>query len=197
MDTLEAIRLRRSVKPENMRPDPIPEETLNQLFEAANWAPSHRLTEPWRFMVFQGEKKLELATMIGRAMTDGVDLSADDPRLQKLQAKMNGANVVVAVICQTSDSEKIFEHEEIASTAMAVQNMHLAARASGIAGFWSSGKKAFSPIMAEYLGISSPARCLGFFYLGYPKEGWPEGKRGPVSDKFLPVPEKLPPATNA
>ena len=187
VDVFDAIRLRRSVKPEHMKPDPIDRETLHRLFEAANWAPSHGLTEPWRFIVFTGDSRKELAEAICRTMAEaGQDtLPADDPRRSKIRKKTDTAPVVAAIVCDVSTNPKIVEMEEIESTAMAVQNLHLAARGLGLAGFWSSGKKAFHPKMAEFLGLTPPARCLGFFYIGYPAIPWPEGQRRPVEDKII------------
>ncbi|HLY71921.1 MAG TPA: nitroreductase family protein, partial [Puia sp.] len=52
---------RRSVFPEQyVAGKKIPDEIVMQLLENANWAPTHKLTEPWRFVVFSGEglKKL-------------------------------------------------------------------------------------------------------------------------------------------
>ncbi len=187
MDVFDAIRLRRSIKPEHMKPDPVDRDTLDRLFEAANWAPSHGLTEPWRFVVFQGTARRDLAEAICRTMADdGQDtLPPDDPRREKITRKTDTAPVVAAIVCAASTNPKIFEIEEVEATAMAVQNLHLAARALGLAGFWSSGKKAFHPRMAEFLGLEPPARCLGFFYIGYPAVPWPEGARGPYQDKII------------
>src|SRR5256714_2828116 len=47
MELEEAIRTRRTQKA--FRPDPVPREQLDQLFELARWAPNHHLTNPWRF----------------------------------------------------------------------------------------------------------------------------------------------------
>ena len=50
------IRTRRSVFPDQYVPAKrIPDDIISQLLENANWAPSHKLTEPWRFVVFAGE----------------------------------------------------------------------------------------------------------------------------------------------
>ncbi|MEZ4292168.1 MAG: nitroreductase family protein, partial [Myxococcota bacterium] len=45
----EVIRQRRTIKPPMMSEAPVSEETLRAILENANWAPSHGLTEPWRF----------------------------------------------------------------------------------------------------------------------------------------------------
>ena len=169
-----------------MKTDPVDRATLERLFEAANWAPSHGQTEPWRFVVFQGDARQSLAEAICRTMADdGQDtLPADDPRRAKIALKTQTAPVIAAIVCAVSSKTNIVEFEELEATAMAVQNLHLAARGVGLAGFWSSGKKAFHPKMAEFLGLQPPARCLGFFYIGYPAGPWPEGQRQPFAQKI-------------
>jgi len=61
----EAIRTRRTHKV--YRPDPVPREQLDQLFELARWAPNHHLTNPWRFRVL-GPRSLEGLRKRTRAM---------------------------------------------------------------------------------------------------------------------------------
>lgn len=185
MDVFDAIRLRRSIKPEHLKPDPIDRSLVESLLEAANWAPSHGLTEPWRFVVFTGESRTDLLEAVARGLAEApqATLPADDPQRLKLTQKITHAPVVIAIVCSPSSNPKIIEQEEVCSTAMAVQNLHLAAQAVGLAGFWSSGKKAFSAPVAELLGIEAPAQCLGFFFVGWPAIEWPEGRRGPWQDK--------------
>ncbi len=185
MDVFDAIRLRRSIKPEQLKPDPIPRALIEKILEAANWAPSHKLTEPWRFTVFTGKGRLQLVEAILRGLAEGeqATLPLNDPRRLKLSDKFTNAPVSIAIICAPSDKANVLEHEELCSTAMAVQNMHLAAQSMGLAGFWSSGKKSFTPEVAQELGVQAPARCLGFFFVGWPAVPWPEGRRGPWQDK--------------
>jgi len=49
MDTLEAIRNRRSIR--QQKSDPYDDATLNKILEAARWAPSWANTQAWRFIV--------------------------------------------------------------------------------------------------------------------------------------------------
>ena len=168
-----------------MRSDPVPDSVVDELLEAANWAPSHGHTEPWRFVGFRGEARQALADAICTAsLGDGeAEWPADDGRRRKIERKVLTAPLCLVVVCSVSQSPKIYEHEEIASTAIAVQNLHLAARTHGLGGFWSSGRKAFAPSMAHFLELAPNERCLGFFYVGYPAGEWPAGERGPIAEK--------------
>ncbi len=58
---LELIQRRRSIFPKQYSSKPVARKILEEMLEAARWAPTHRLTEPWEFTVFEssdGRKKL-------------------------------------------------------------------------------------------------------------------------------------------
>ena len=54
-ETLSLIKNRRSVFPKDFTGEPVPEGVIRELLEAANWAPTHGKTEPWRFVVFSSQ----------------------------------------------------------------------------------------------------------------------------------------------
>ena len=49
MTILEVLKDRRTIR--SFKPDPIPQEALDGIFEAAMWAPSHGNAQPWDFVV--------------------------------------------------------------------------------------------------------------------------------------------------
>ncbi len=55
------IRRRRSIKPQAMDQRPVDPRHLAAILENANWAPTHGMTEPWRFFVFTGAGRERLA----------------------------------------------------------------------------------------------------------------------------------------
>src|SRR5262245_46967319 len=117
MDLMDAIRLRRSVKPEKMRSDPVDRALLDQMFEAARWAPTHGMTEPWRFVVFEGEARRALAETVVSTMEESgaPPIGPDDPRRTSTYQKMLTPPFAIAIVCAPSTSPKIIEHEEIIS----------------------------------------------------------------------------------
>ncbi len=46
------IATRRTIKPQQMNGQKIPDEQISNVIDLANFAPSHGLTEPWRFVVY-------------------------------------------------------------------------------------------------------------------------------------------------
>src|SRR5688572_4081782 len=62
---LRAIRERRSIG--IVRPDAVPRPVIEQVLEAAVWAPNHHLTQPWRFFVLTGKAREELGDAMVQA----------------------------------------------------------------------------------------------------------------------------------
>jgi hypothetical protein len=58
---MDLIAKRRSIFPRDFSGEEVPREVIQQLLEAANWAPTHKKTQPWRFVVL-GAGPLLLAT---------------------------------------------------------------------------------------------------------------------------------------
>src|SRR5580765_7401776 len=62
---VEAIRTRRSFALKQLAPDPIDLDLIAVMLEAANWAPNHGQTEPWRFTIFAGDGRQQLSDAFG------------------------------------------------------------------------------------------------------------------------------------
>jgi nitroreductase len=183
----EIIRRRRTIKPPMMNETPVPEEDLRAILENANWAPSHGLTEPWRFRIYRGAARAKLAAAIGLLYEGSLPIEEQKPgKADKLREMPLLAPVVMLLWMQRQKVQKIREIEEIEAVACAVQNMHLTATARGLGAFWSTPPILYKPEMNEWMGIAPEDRCLGIFYLGYPKDSqnWPKGRRQPIEDKI-------------
>ncbi len=185
MATLEAIRTRRSVG--KVRPERPPREAIEAILEAATWAPNHRLTEPWRFVVLAGEARRALGTAIAEGQAarrpDPADADAGveaRDAFERTAAKPLRAPVVIAVAVEPVVGPKIVEIEEVAAGAAAVQNMLLAAHALGLAAIWRTGDACYDPVVKGFLGLAPAAHLLGFVYLGYPDGAPPERERTPA-----------------
>src|SRR5688500_8210265 len=64
---LAAIQRRRSFALKELSPEPIDRGLVEQILEAANWAPSHGKTEPWRFVVYSGDARRALSDAFAAA----------------------------------------------------------------------------------------------------------------------------------
>jgi len=188
LDAVNAlIRGRHTLKQALMDPEqPVPPVILQAMLENANRAPTHGLTEPWRFRLFAGEARERLAAALGELYartTPPGEFRAD--KQAKLVETPLQAPLVMAICLHRQDSGIIPEHEEIAAVACAVQNMHLTASAAGLGAKWSSPPVCSTAEMKAWLGLRPQDRCLGLFYVGWPREGVvpPESPRRPVANK--------------
>jgi nitroreductase len=148
----EAIRTRRTHKV--YRPEPVPHEQLDELFELARWAPNHHLTNPWRFRV------------IGPQALAG--LKAAEP---ESAAKLDRAPTLVACsVVQSGDDEQ--DTEDMCAGACAVYAVMLAAHERGIASYWRTPHVLQTPAGRAAAGISDGERVLGLLHLGYADREW-------------------------
>ena len=182
------IRSRRTWKPENMDQErEVPQELLDTMFENANWAPTHGLTQPWHFKVYRGAARQRLATGLQHLYSDHTPEGEFRPDKHAKLGHTPLLAPVVIVICMTRPAAgKIPEIEEVAAVACAVQNMHLTASAAGLGAKWSSPPICYSPALNEMLGLSPTDRCLGLFYVGWPKESAtvPSSPRSAITDRI-------------
>lgn len=187
---LDLMRARRSLGVAKLDPRPVPRSLIESMLEAANWAPSHGDTEPWRFTVFMAEGRARLADLFESAQRD---LKPDAPT-EAARARAFAAPVWIAIGLVPGLNEeglpKMPPEEEVMAVSCAVQNLHLMARAHGLGGKWHSKGLSIHPSVAESLGLRPPSRLLGFFMCGWPSIEWPDGVRGAWEDKVVWVEEK-------
>ena len=161
------IRNRRMVKPEFFSGEPVEEELIFKLLENARWAPTHGLTQPWRFTVYSGDGLVYLAESQARIYKAVTSSEKFNPKkYEKLKARPLMASTVIAICMKRQESGKIPSVEEAASVACAVQNMCLTATAMGIASYWSSGGVTYTKELKDFLELGEKDKCFGFLYLG-------------------------------
>ncbi len=170
----EIIEKRRAVFPDQYNDRPIEKEILHEILSAANWAPTHKRTEPWRFKVMLGESKFALGKFLAEKYKETTPKSSEF-KCGKIERKFRKSACVIAICCQFDPKKSLPEWEEIAATAMAVQNMWLVCTELGIGSYWSTPET--MKFFGEFAQLSEGEKCLGFFYMGYFDESMPEGKR--------------------
>lgn len=182
MDIIEIIRNRRSVMPVQYNTMPITKQQINVLLEAANWAPTHKKTEPWRFKVLHGDSQAKLGFFMAEKYKE-TESKFSDFKYKKLLENPQKAGAIIAICMQRDPSESIPEWEEVAAVAMSVQNMWLTASAMGIGSYWSS--PGLIKYMDQFFELEMGETCLGFFYLGNYDVPIDERIPGPISEKTV------------
>ena len=177
---LDLIKRRRAVFPAQYNGKPISKEIISKILEAANWAPTHKRTEPWRFKVLQAEAKEELGSFMAKKY-QATEARPKAVKIKKLRENPQRAAVVILICMRRDPSESIPEWEEVAATAMAVQNMWLTCTEFGIGSYWSS--PSLINYMGEFTELGAGEKCLGLFYMGYYDDEVTTMGRGPIEDK--------------
>lgn len=182
----DLIHRRRSIYPKTyVSGKPIDRALLERLLENANWAPTHRLTEPWRFRVFHSEEsRRRLGTYLVeyyRANTAKGAFLAEKEKKMMDNPMRSGA--VIAICMQRDSEERVPAWEEVAAVACAVQNMWLTCTELGLGCYWSSPSAMHEA--RELLDLQSGEECLGLFYLGWHETPSLEMKRGDVREKTI------------
>ncbi len=167
--------------------DPVDDSIIEEMLENANWAPTHKLTQPWRFIVYTGEGLKKFADYQAelykkRAEKNGTPFI--EATYQKFKENPLKASHVIAILMKRTEGSGIPVMEEIAAVSMAVQNMYLTASAHGLAAYWGTGGPTFWEEAREDFGLEGEDLLMGFFYVAKPAtENWPAGKREPIAEK--------------
>jgi len=177
------IKDRRSVKPLAMNGNKIPNGQVAALLELADWAPTHGLTEPWRFIVYEKPQEFCLQHAELYKQNSFGD-SFDAANYNKLLHQGDKASHIIVAIMKRGNLPKIPALEEIAAASCAIQNILLGATALNIASFWSTGGMALRPAFRSFFNYGEDDQVMGILYLGYADE-YPAGKRSiPLEEKI-------------
>lgn len=181
----QLVKNRRSIYPNMYTGEQVSDEIIKQMLENANWAPNHRLSEPWRFVVFTGEglKKLAgfQAELYKKVTAASGSFKEDD--YEKLATKPLSASHIIAIGMHRDEKERLPEIEEVEAVACAVQNMALTAEVYQVGCYWGSGGITYFEEAKEFFGLGENDKLLGFLYVGVPKIRPPKGRRKPIENK--------------
>ena len=178
----DLIKDRRSVFPVQYNDTPIEKADIEKILEAARWAPTHKKTEPWRFKVLMGEAKEKLGLFLSYTYME-TEARPKQIKTKKLIENPKKAGAIIAICMQRDPKESIPEWEEVAATAMAVQNMWLCCTEMGIGCYWSSPR--LIKHMGNFFEPNDGEVCLGFFYMGHYDGETPVQSRNPIADKVV------------
>lgn len=184
-DVNHLLQNRRSVFPRDYTGEKVDDAIIHQMLANANWAPTHKFTEPWRFIVYTGEglKKLgqiQASVYEKKTKSDG---TFDESKYNNLLNKPLESSHIIVVYMKRDLIKGIPEVEEIGAVFCAVQNMHLTAAAYGVGAYLSTGGITFYKEANEAFGLAAEDKLLGFFHVGMPKERLYVSRRNPVEDK--------------
>lgn len=179
-DLFQIIKSRRAITPRMYSQEDITQDELKIILESANWAPTHRRTEPWRFIVLENEALTRFGEFMLKKYKENTAIEVQSERKMKdIIDKCINSNKIILI--NVKKSGLVPEWEEISATAMAVQNMWLMCTSLNIGSYWSSPSTIQK--MNEFIELEENESCYGIFYMGKLKVDLFEGSRNPIEDK--------------
>ena len=165
MDARKAIFNRRTIHSfENKK---VSENIIRESIEAANQAPCHRLTFPWRFYSVSLKKRIQI-----------LDL-AIEIKSKKKQIDENAENIIrekylnpshLLITSQILNKELTIQKEDYAACSCAIQNLCISLASEGVFSKWSTGEITKKKETYEILDINShEEEIIGFIWIGYGK----------------------------
>jgi nitroreductase len=179
------IQSRRSIFPRDYSGEQVHDSIIMQMLENANWAPTHKFTEPWRFIVYSGEGRKKLGAIQSslyekKSKAEG---TFDETKYNNFLTKPLESSHIILVYMKRDEKKSVPEVEELGSAFMAVQNMHLTASANGVGAYLSTGGPTFYKEANEAFGLAPEDKIIGFFHVGMPKHTHQVSRRNPIAEK--------------
>ncbi len=187
------MRTRRSIR--RYREDAIARDVLDRLFLSAAAAPSAHNRQPWRYLVIEDAvAKGALARAMGERLAadrarDGDSQEAIARDVARSHARMTGAPVLI-LVCLTLEETDVYPDEArsraeflmaVQSTAMATQNLLLAAHAEGLAACWMCAPLFCPEVVNACLDLPPTWQPQGLITLGLAADGGRDRPRKPLA----------------
>jgi len=204
-----AIGQRRSVR--RYLPGPIKPAVLERILLAATQAPSAHNRQPWRFAVLdKASVKETLAAAMGRRLRQDRTADGDDPQaieadVSRSYTRLTEAPAVILICADMSDMDQYPDERRrnaeylmaVQSTAMAAQNLLLAATQEGLGACVMCAPVFCPEVVIDALGLPNGWQPQMLITLGSPGNSgkdrtrlpleaivrWPRGKSGAASDR--------------
>lgn len=183
---LETIRGRRSVR--RFLPEPVPDEDVRRLLDAARWAPSPTNRQPWRFSVVRdpgrkakmreavADAARDAAAAVGGMVEEGMAPYAamftafeEAPLVVTVLAR-RPSRVAARLGADLSQTERAALAGDLPAVGAAIQNLLLAAHALGLGACWLSGPLLAAPALRAILGAPPTLDLVALVPVGRPAE---------------------------
>ncbi len=143
----------------------LPEHLLKRALEVAIFAPNHKLSNPWRFILI-GEKTREKITDIA-IFLKGRQYDLSETALSKIRRKVGSSPEMLIVVQELSENPDR-RKEDYAACACVIQNLSLALWSEGVGSKWSTGGFTRSDELYALLDIDRDHQeIIGAVFVGY------------------------------
>ncbi len=181
------------------RPESIPMQLVERLVSAATRAPSAHNRQPWRFCVMSDRPgKLALAEAMGGRLRADRERDGDDPEaiaadVRRSHERITGAPLAILVCATLKEMDRYPDPcrtdaewaMAVQSTAMAGENLLLAAEAEGLGACWMCAPLFCPDEVRQALKLPADWIAQGLILLGYPAEAGKFRQRKPLASVML------------
>jgi nitroreductase len=168
MELAQLIRERRSVHRFEQKEVCLP--LIQELLDTAVWAPNHKMTQPWRFVIVHGEGRKRIAEIARRSSSKRErDPEKADELGERLYAKLMSVPLFIVVLMK-EDPVIATREEDHASTSCLIHNFTLLAWEQGLGLVWETYPMMHDSPFREALGIMPGERAVGSLHVGYPSQ---------------------------
>lgn len=172
MEVLEAVKTRRSVR--RFKSDPVREDDLRTILEAARWAPSWANTQCWRLVIVKNQRVKEQLAEAFSPKNPAYDALTEAPVVIAACAQLGLSGFYKGMPSTPRGDLFLFD------LGLATENMALAANALGLATVLAG---AFDQqVAARALRVPPAVEVVMAIPLGYPREIPPAPRRQELSD---------------
>jgi nitroreductase len=180
-DALQLLTTRRSVKPIEMN-DPGPSaDEITTLLTVASRVPDHGKLVPWRFILFQGEARLQAGARLAHIFRAAhPEATADQVEFEG--KRLGRAPLVIGVVSRAAPHVKIPEWEQVLSAGAAAMSLVMAAHALGYAANWITEWYAYDRKVLDALGVAPNEKIAGFVHIGRAAKPPEDRPRPPLAD---------------
>ncbi|ODT56462.1 MAG: nitroreductase [Methylobacterium sp. SCN 67-24] len=150
--------------PELREPAPSDAE-IETMLRAATRVPDHGRLEPWRFILYRGDSRIEVGKKLADLAERREGPLAEGRRNQEL-SRFSRAPLVIGVVSSPKHHAKIPQWEMFLSGAAAAMNLVIAANAMGYGTNWITNWYSDSEEGRALLGLAPHERVVGFIHIG-------------------------------
>jgi len=188
MKLKEAIVGRRSVR--KYRPDPVPVEVIEEIFEYALWAPSGMNRQNWYFIVLTGKLLEEVRKICAKSYREHIKKKVEGVFSKKPEVVEATENFFTTlgeapvVVLAFADPGPESRETDIQTVSAAIQNLLLLAYEKGLGTCWMTGPTVNEEELKKLLGIEGK-NLIALVTLGYPAETPRSPKRRPGRVEYI------------
>jgi nitroreductase len=181
-EVLDYLLKRRSC-PVKTLGEPGPDrQQIETILKVASRVPDHGKMFPWYFVVFEGDARREVGTLLRQAWLEE-EPEAAEAKLELEEQRFLRAPVVIGVISRVREG-KHPAWEQFLSAGAVCQNLCLAANASGFGTHWMTEWYSYNDTFRSELGLDEYDHAAGFIYIGTPDK-MPEERDRPGLNEIV------------